>query len=78
MTAQYLNNWHPAAATKLFGVHIGLYTKSIINLGTKKHEDYIRRAFTLDDIGSFGLTELGTGSNVKGVLTTAKYDKKNN
>lgn len=62
-----------AAGTKV-GVHFGLYTKSLLSLGTKKHEIYIERAFNLTDYGCFMLTEMGHGSNVQGILTTATYD----
>lgn len=62
-----------SAGTKV-GVHFGLYTKTMLSLGTKKHEERIRRAFTLEDYGCFMLTEMGHGSNVQGTLTTATYD----
>lgn len=62
-----------SAGTKV-GVHFGLYTKSLLSLGTKKHERYIKRAFDLADYGCFMLTEMGHGSNVQGILTTATYD----
>lgn len=62
-----------SAGTKV-GVHFGLYTKTLLSLGTKKHEELVRRAFTLEDYGCFMLTEMGHGSNVQGTITTATYD----
>ena len=38
------------------GVHYFLYMKTIFNLGTERHEKYIRAAADLKDIGCFGLT----------------------
>ena len=38
------------------GVHLFLYTKTIFNLGTERHEKYIKAASNLQDIGCFGLT----------------------
>lgn len=58
------------------GVHFGLYTDTIQNLGTKKHESLINRAYSIKDYGSFSLTEMGHGSNVAGIETTAVYDHK--
>jgi len=58
------------------GVHYNLYCKTIINLGTEKHRPFIDRAISFEDIGCFGLTELGHGSNVRGVLTRADFDPK--
>lgn len=71
-----LTKTHGSAATKL-GVHYGLYTKTIVKLGTDKHYKYADRAMRLQDLGCFGLTELGHGSNVQGILTTATYDHTN-
>ena len=56
------------------GVHWFLYMKTLFNLGTAKHSEYIKRAIEYKDIGCFGLTELLHGSNVRGVLTEAHYD----
>jgi acyl-CoA oxidase len=53
---------------------LNLYAKTIINLGTSKHRKYIEDAFNFNDIGCFGLTELGHGSNTRDLLTTADYN----
>jgi alkylation response protein AidB-like acyl-CoA dehydrogenase len=62
------------AATKV-GVHFGLYTKTLLSLGTSKHTNWIKRSFRLEDYGCFLLTEMGHGSNVQGINTLAVYDE---
>ncbi|OMJ88879.1 hypothetical protein SteCoe_2542 [Stentor coeruleus] len=57
-------------------VHIILYTDTIQNLGTGKHRELIDRAYALKDYGSFGMTELGHGSDVGRLETTATYNPK--
>lgn len=54
-------------------VQLGLYGNSILGLGTAKHNDYLKRAYNLKDLGCFMMTELGHGSNVQQLLTTAHY-----
>ena len=61
------------AATKV-GVHFGLYTKTLLSLGTEKHQNLVKRAFRLEDYGCFMLTEMGHGSNVQGITTLAVYE----
>ncbi|KAK9816668.1 hypothetical protein WJX72_003499 [[Myrmecia] bisecta] len=57
------------------GVHFTLCGGTIAKLGTAKHhEQYLPRLDTLDLPGCFGMTELGHGSNVMGIETTATYD----
>lgn len=55
------------------GVHLALYLDSILNLGTEKHYHLVDRGCQFKDIGCFGLTELGRGSNVALCGTTAHY-----
>jgi len=62
-------------AVKL-GVHYHLYTKTLLNLGTAKHRVPQENAIYYKDIGCFALTELGHGSNVRDIQTTATYDPK--
>ena len=60
-----------------FGVQFGLFGGSIQKLGTKKHQDeYLKPTGTADLLGCFAMTETGHGSNVRGIKTTATYDKK--
>ena len=62
-----------STTTKLC-VQYFLYVKTIKNLGTEKHHEFLRRGAVCDDIGCFAMTELGHGSNVQSVETTAHYD----
>jgi acyl-CoA oxidase len=56
------------------GVHFTLCGGTICKLGTAKHHDALLHR--LDDLslpGSFGMTELGHGSNVMGIQTTVRF-----
>lgn len=66
---------HDLSLTVKFGVQFGLFGGSILNLGTEKHhKKYLRRAGTLALPGCFAMTELGHGSNVRDIETTATFD----
>jgi acyl-CoA oxidase len=59
-----------------FGVQFGLFGGSIQKLGTKKHHDaYLKEAGETKLLGCFAMTETGHGSNVRGIKTTATYEK---
>ncbi len=57
------------------GVQWGLYTSAILQLGTAEHhERWIEDAMTLATPGAFAMTEIGHGSDVQSLATTATYD----
>lgn len=58
------------------GFHNTLYLKSLEYLSTDIHREYIERAYKMEDIGCFALTEFDHGSNVRDIQTTAHYDEK--
>lgn len=58
------------------GVQWGLFGGAVENLGTARHhERYIRPLIDLDLLGCFAMTEIGHGSDVQALETTATYDK---
>ncbi|KAJ4808273.1 Acyl-coenzyme A oxidase [Rhynchospora pubera] len=60
--------------TKL-GVHFNLWGSAIKFFGTRIHHDkWLRDTEKYKVLGSFSMTELGHGSNVRGVETIATYD----
>ena len=66
---------HDHSLVVKFGVQFGLFGGSVYRLGTEKHhERYLRDIATLDLPGCFAMSELGHGSNVRDLETTATYD----
>ncbi|XP_063847738.1 uncharacterized protein LOC135092899 isoform X2 [Scylla paramamosain] len=65
----------PAMATKMT-VQFNLFGGTVLKLGTEQHHSKLLAGIdTLDDVGCFGLTELGYGNNAVEMETTAEYDK---
>jgi len=64
-----------AMATKMT-VQFNLFGGTVLKIGTERHHDVLLKGIdTLEDIGCFGLTELGYGNNAVQMETTAVYDK---
>lgn len=61
-------------ATKMT-VQFNLFGGTVLKLGTDRHHGSLLQGIdTLDDMGCFGLTELGYGNNAVEMETTATYD----
>ncbi len=61
-------------ATKMT-VQFNLFGGTLLKLGTERHHDVLKGIDSLEDIGCFGLTELGYGNNAVEMETTATYDQ---
>jgi len=58
------------------GVQWGLFAGAILHLGTEEHhEKWLPEALDLQTPGAFAMTEIGHGSDVAAVATTATYDE---
>ncbi len=67
----------PAMTTKMT-VQFNLFGGTVLKLGTQRHHDrYLSGIDTLDDVGCFGLTELGYGNNAVEMETTAELSEGN-
>jgi len=57
------------------GVHWGLFGGAVANLGTQRHhEQYLDAIISFDLPGCFAMTEVGHGSDVQSLRTTATFD----
>merc|ERR1719412_469837 len=64
----------PAMTTKMT-VQFNLFGGTVLKLGTERHHKQLLEGIdNLQDIGCFGLTELGYGNNAVEMETTAVYD----
>merc|ERR1719340_565627 len=64
----------PAMGTKMT-VQFNLFGGTVLKLGTERHHYLLSGIDKLEDVGCFGLTELGYGNNAVEMETTATYDK---
>ncbi len=65
-----------AMATKMT-VQFNLFGGTVLKLGTARHHGaFLDQIDRVDQIGCFGLTELGYGNNAVEMETTATYDEK--
>merc|ERR1712004_917270 len=65
----------PAMTTKMT-VQFNLFGGTVLKLGTERHHKKLLEGIdNLNDVGCFGLTELGYGNNAVEMETTATYDE---
>jgi acyl-CoA oxidase len=57
-----------------FGVQFGLFGGSIYFLGTERHHALLADVASLELLGCFAMSELGHGSNVRDIDTSATFD----
>jgi acyl-CoA oxidase len=68
-------SFHDGSLLIKLGVQFGLFGGSIHELGTEyHHRKYLPKAASCQVFGGFAMTEIGHGSNVQALETTAVYD----
>ena len=58
------------------GVQWGLFGSAIVQLGTERHLQFLPGLMDMSVPGAFAMTEIGHGSDVASIATTATYDEK--
>ena len=58
-------------------IQFNLWGETICKIGTCKHDSYLRKTETLEIFGCFAMTEIGHGSNIMKLETTATYNHDN-
>ena len=67
--------FHDLSLTIKYGVQFGLFQGSVILLGTEwHHRTFLPSISSGELLGAFAMSELGSGSNVRDLETTATYD----
>lgn len=67
--------YHDLSLTIKYGVQYGLFQGSVLRLGTRWHHEHFLPAIGRGELlGGFAMSELGHGSNVRDLETTATYD----
>ncbi len=67
--------YHDLSLTIKYGVQYGLFQGSVLRLGTRwHHEHFLPPTCRGELLGGFAMSELGHGSNVRDLETTATYD----
>lgn len=57
------------------GLHSGMFIPTLESQGTQEQKDkWLPKAYNYEMIGTYAQTELGHGTNVRGLETTATYD----
>jgi acyl-CoA oxidase len=68
-------SFHDGSLLIKLGVQFGLFGGSIQQLGTEyHHRKYLPKTASCELFGGFAMTEIGHGSNVQALETTAVYD----
>jgi acyl-CoA oxidase len=68
-------SFHDGSLLIKLGVQFGLFGGSIQQLGTEyHHRKYLPKTASCELLGGFAMTEIGHGSNVQALETTAVYD----
>jgi acyl-CoA oxidase len=58
-----------------YGLHVGMFTKTLREQGTDdQHKEFLEKALRYQVIGCYAQTELGHGSNVRGLETTSTWN----
>ncbi|KAL1921131.1 uncharacterized protein VTP21DRAFT_10847 [Calcarisporiella thermophila] len=56
--------------------HYGLFLYTVLSMGNPKQVQwFLKRSIQMEIVGAYAQTELGHGSNVRGLMTIAEYDK---